>query len=578
MSVFAAMFTMNNAVAEQYALLVGIADYHIKPLAGPKNDARLLKTILQTKWAFKPKNITLLLNDEGTRKNILDNIKHLYTKSKAGDSVFIYLSGHGTSSQDNAFKSNLPINSGAFIPVDIKSIKNQSELMQKLIIGRHDLKPLLQKFDNNGRHVFVAIDACFSGNTVRGLYNTQQLTTRYLSSNAILASRGLGENAAQIEKPRSLISSTENTIYPYKNIFYLSASSEYEPAQDIKPSMLARYPTIDGLPHGAFSDALLRVLNNTLNADSNNDGYINYSELKKSVRQFMRLRGFASTPQGLPSLAEDNNKLLSKAIFSHKKKNFQLKPKLNKIAYNKHSKQAGLNTVSGLQQKSYFDLNKTDLHINIDDSLTELRQRIKTIKNVRLVKRDAQLDIRKKNNSVLFISHAGDLILTLKNPSSSDIINAVNQQRWIKQLIDGQFKQDFTIDFDMFASGRGSTVVEGDTVGIAIKSSRAAYILILNINAQGTVTVLYPYNDAEKKPLRAYELLAFKALSKVVPPFGREYLQVYAFEQSSADYRDLMAKIFKPESLDAKKLSRLLQNAALKKARASLELVTSELN
>ena len=107
--------------------------------------------------------------------------------------------------------------------------------------------------------------------------------------------------------------------------------------------MLERFPTIDGKPHGAFSDTLLQVLNNDINADIDNNGIITYSELKKTVRNKMRLRGFDHTPQGLPSLAEDKGKLASRGIFGHqnakpitiKKKT---KPILNKLTLQSNKK------------------------------------------------------------------------------------------------------------------------------------------------------------------------------------------------------------------------------------------------
>ena len=89
---------------------------------------------------------------------------------------------------------------------------------------------------------------------------------------------------------------------------------------------------------------------------------------------------------------------------------------------------------------------------------------------------------------------------------------------------------------------------------------------------------MYPYTDTELNKLNAYELLAFKKLSKVVPPFGREYLQVYAFKKINKDYKDLMAKSFDRRSSDAIKLMRLIEDKSIVKARASLEVVTSEIN
>ncbi|MFV2061231.1 MAG: caspase family protein [Gammaproteobacteria bacterium] len=568
-SIILIVFPCNLAFAENYALLVGIGDYNIKPLAGPKNDVTLMKSILMKKWSFNENNITLILNEAGTKKQILAAIKNLYTDSKSGDNIFIYFSGHGTSASDKSFKSPLPTTSGALIPIDIDYVKNKSELIDHLIIGRKDLRPLLKKFDNNDRHVFVAIDACYSGNTVRGLYKRNKLDSRYLNPTELLPNYKTTD-----ETVSKIITGKNSNSYPYKNIYYLSASGEYEPAQEIKSTMLSRYPTIDGKPHGAFSDTLLRVLNNNYNADSNHDGLITYSELKNTIRYFMRIRGFDHTPHGLPSVAEDQYKLATRGIFG-------LRKKVNSKGNNIPKKQQFIATSkpkSKNQSKPTAQIQNKNFKIVIDKSLTHIKSLATKIKNINIVPKNGQLELRKLENKVLFISHSGDLILQLHKPSDTEIINNIKNQLWINNLIEKPFNQDFNIDLDMFASGRGSTVAEGDTIGVAIKSSQSAHILIININPLGTITVLYPYTPSELNKLDAYKLLAFKALSKVVPPFGREYIQVYAFKNSSSDYQELMAKSFQRNSPDANKLMRLLEKTPTLKARASLEVVTVELN
>lgn len=590
MSSLLMLSTIGTASATKYALLVGISEYHIKPLSGPINDVSLMKSILNKKWSFKKENIQLLLNKNGTKKNILNAIKRLDAISRSGDDIFIYLSGHGTSALDKNFSSPLPTTSGAFIPIDIENIKNKDELVEHLIIGRDDLKPLLQNFDNNGKNVFVAIDACYSGNTVRGLYKKQKLNNRFLSFNDILPTldnaypknkkkpktRSFGDDLNTIDSNTNWRTASESNIniYPYKNIYYLSASGEFEPAQDIQPNMLERYPTIDGKPHGAFSDTLLRVLDNDINADIDQDGFITYSELKKTVRNKMRLRGFDHTPQGLPSLAEDKGKLASRNIFGHgdkkqiTKKMVVKKPVLNKLTLL-------TNTNSTKPKFNKLKLTQLKLRIEIDKTLPKLKKLAKKINNIKIVSTRGQLEIRKKGDSVLFISHAGDLILSLYKPTTNRIIDKIRHQLWIKQLVEKPFKQDFNIDLDMFASGSGSTVVEGGIIGVAIKSSQTAHILVINIDPHGTINVLYPDSKSELIKLKAYKLLAFSELSKVIPPFGREYIQVYAFKNSSQDYRDLMSKKFNLNSPSAKILKRLLENEATIKARASLELVTT---
>lgn len=565
------------AHAERYGLLVGVGKYHTQPLSGPQYDVQVMQKVLLQQWGFKKKNLTVLLDQQGTKKNILAEIGKLYKKSKPGDQVFIYLSGHGTSSQDKDISAPLPTTSGAFIPIDVKGVKTVAQLVERLIIGRKDLRPLLMKLDRGGRHVFVVIDACYSGNTVRGVYNKKQLPTRFMNLRDLLPKRAFGDDLVSSDADWGVAAANEDSVYPYKNVYYLAASGEYEPAQDIPPELIDAYPTIDGKPHGAFSDTLLRVLTKNIDADIDQDGSITYAELKKTVRDAMRTRGFNHTPQGLPSLAEDRGNLASRGIFSGAD---QVSAAQNSqpvaVAHVKAPKKPD-NPVqphdpiqTGMTGKSGALI----LRVKLDRSLRGLRNKLNQLREVQLVDDRAALELRRSGSDVLFISNAGDLVTRLVRPDDKKIVDYVNYQAWIYRLVHRPYQQDFNVDVEMYKAGRGSTAREGELVGFSIRSSETAYILLLDIDPQGTVTVIYPYTQAELQAVPAGQVLALKDISRVRPPFGRDYIQVYAFKDLHDDLRALRAQSFAIGSPMVKYLERLIANHSLLKARSNLELVT----
>jgi hypothetical protein len=632
------MAAVNEALAERHALLVGIDDYHIKPLAGPVNDVAAIRKILIEKWGFDENNITTLLNKQGTKKNILAAIERLYEKTQSSDEVFIYLSGHGTSAGDKNLKTPLPTTSGAFIPIDIAGIKTMKELINRLVIGRSDLLPLLKKFDKGNRHVFVVIDACYSGNTVRGAYGKKRLTKRFMNVGDILPARAFGDDLDM--SASSDWGAEEKNVgnsYPYKNIYYLSASGEYEPAQDIPPSMVDSYPTIDGKSHGAFSDTLLRILNDDIEADVDGDGVVTYSELKKTVREKMRARGFNQTPQGLPSLAEDTGNLSSKSIFGdapsgppptqvaqavsetkvgteakieteakvategtntpvaevvkvatnakpsspevESKPQIEIQPE-PKIATNNGSTQIAGSEATQPQTSPQSSplVDPEILQVEIDPYFKEVIEKVKNLEGVHIVNGHANLEVRREGDDALFISQAGDLILRLQTPTVETIVDKIRHQAWIHQLVEAPYKQDFNIDLDLYGSGRGSTAIENELIGFSVKSAHKAYILLIDIDPHGNVNVLYPYAPSEMAPIEANRLLPFKDLTRVTPPFGRDYLQAYAFTNINEDYEALRGKSFTLSSPYAENLQRLIKNSSITKARASLEVVTSAAN
>jgi hypothetical protein len=302
-----------NSFAENHALIIGIGNYPYQPLEGPLNDARAIKNVLETRWQFKSKNIHSLINQEATRDNILKAIDKLYARTKPEDNIFFYYSGHGTSIYDNTIQAPLPNTSGALIPYDVRGLKTKAELMNKLIKGRDDLRPRFSKLDKGRRHLFIAIDACYSGNTIRNLKDPLDLPTRFINLSALFSDKESAKNV--VPEANTPEADEIQGEYPYENIFYLSAASEHEKAQDIPARMLHKLPTIDNKPHGAFTNSLLEFLHQPEKADLNKDKSISYREITQALSTRMEERGFSHSPSALPIQQNDDRKLGDQALF-----------------------------------------------------------------------------------------------------------------------------------------------------------------------------------------------------------------------------------------------------------------------
>ena len=93
----------------------------------------------------------------------------------------------------------------------------------------------------------------------------------------------------------------DDSAYPYRNVVYISASSMREVALDI----LDGRNTIDGRPHGALTDAMLRGLSGE--ANTNGDEKITTRELYRYTKQWVSSRN-PHTPQLLHSETADLDK------------------------------------------------------------------------------------------------------------------------------------------------------------------------------------------------------------------------------------------------------------------------------
>jgi len=298
------------AGAENHALLIGIGKYRQRTLEGPPFDVAALARLLIAHYDFPPENIHTLVNQEAVKSRILHEIQLLTHRTRPGDRVFIYYSGHGTSRRDELMALPLPHATGALVPADFNAAPGQTidQLLSQLIIGRRDLRPTLARLDRD-REVLMVFDTCFSGNTIRATVPSGQTdSNRYLR----LSARSVFGAEHDIGNFEKNLNSEDS--YPYQNIFYISASTDNEVAKDIRKGNLYIYPTIDGNPHGALTDALLRVLAGQRPVDTNNDGQWSQFELYAAVKSEVKRR-FKQTPQALPRKGNLADRLNSRPFF-----------------------------------------------------------------------------------------------------------------------------------------------------------------------------------------------------------------------------------------------------------------------
>jgi len=130
---------------QTYAVLVGISDYaEIGDLTYCDEDAYAFRNFLLSKagGGVPSKNITLLLDNDATRANILEAMRKQFSKAKAEDRVVFFFSGHG--------------DKGFFCPYDMSStIELEHEEVKKAF-----------KIAKAQNKICIA-DACFSG-SIRG--------------------------------------------------------------------------------------------------------------------------------------------------------------------------------------------------------------------------------------------------------------------------------------------------------------------------------------------------------------------------------------------------------------------------
>jgi hypothetical protein len=161
-----------------YAVVVGISDYsgELSDLNYADDDARIFYRHLKKAFPKETANgaVSLLLDQNATKSNILNEMKRLFAKAGENDYVIFFFSGHGAN--------------GAFAPTDLYNSL------------RHDeVKSVFKQ--SNAKYRLCIADACYSGSIASGatpITNYQTAQGLRDTRLAVLLSSSSNETSAEM--------------------------------------------------------------------------------------------------------------------------------------------------------------------------------------------------------------------------------------------------------------------------------------------------------------------------------------------------------------------------------------------
>jgi hypothetical protein len=532
-ALLACLILSGVASARNVALLVAVGQFRDPALKsfelkGPEIDIDSVQQTLTSQWGFAAADVLALRDQEATQERILAEISALEKRTSKGDTVLIYFSGHGTSANADNNSFDLPYATGAWVPYDL-DYSSLSAANKSLVVGRRDLVPRLKRLDEGGRWVVVVSDSCYSGQVVRSFGQTFS-HTRFLPMN----SRDLG--VARIAAPIS--ARPQPPPYPYQHVVLLSGASDSETGADIStPQALQQAPTLDGKYHGAFTDAFLRLLKGQLLP-----GAFNYAQAREAMNSFLEHRNFAQHPQLLPAIAEDPQDVGSNLFLGM---NLPAVPTPAAPAQN-----VGGNT----------------LHIRLEKVDSPLRARIAAIPGISIVDLGGDLALRQSGEQVQLMGPAGDPVSTTA-ATDPTLIKRIAAQAWLNRAIPaGSDKLGLRADTE--PGSRGNTYVQCESFVFEVRLQKPAYVMLLDLDSQGNLTVLYPAGPLERRAVPGGVATAIPGADPkdhivVTPPFGTDLVTVMAFEKQPAFFVELTgAQRFATDGNRADALAKGLANAA----------------
>lgn len=526
--------------AARYAVLVGISDYGSprQNLEGAANDARAMSDVLVRRWGVPAGNVQLLLDREATRENILQALRRLQSTTLAGDEVVIFLSGHGTSALDQDAVAALPHGTGAFIPHGI-DVSTPERAEAGLLIGRRDLLPLLSALDAGGRNLWVISDSCFSGNQARSVaFGGSPLPARYLplptDRRVISQQQYLRQRLAGYRAPPP---------YPYARTAYLASAHEGELARDIPARELQRYPTLSGQPQGAMTDALLRVLEGRLPADFDGDGQLSLSEVHRAVSDFMASRAYGHSPQRLPSVREDSRDLGQRPVLG--------------------TRGVAVAGVAGSAPAA--------LSVRLPRQPDALAQAAVGIEGVQPTDRDdADIVVAPaKSAGQVQVLRSGELLSEMAASDTAALRAKLLQLSWTHRIRQQALRhQRGELALEIVPGELGGTFVIGQHLHFVARPVAASWLVLLNADSRGRVSVLYPYVRHELQPLAAGQAHAIPGSGpqqqiRVQEPAGMDMQLAFAFESRPEGLERLLGAVdMEPGDPRLLALERMIETAS----------------
>jgi hypothetical protein len=515
---------------ERYALVIGISRYvpdqGLADLDGPGPDRDAIVKTLLDDFGYKRQNIVVLSDVAATRAGILAALDNLIARVNQGDYVFFYYSGHGTSPQG---QHNLPIDgdTGALFPSDFVG-GTPAEVAERLVVGRRDLRPRLLKLDQKAT-VFAVLDTCFSQNLMKSVRPRGK--SRGVALSQVIKTRsGSLENDYQEElKSGTAVPSP----YPYQNVAWISAALAGQEAVDIDKDVLRqnKTATVDGLPHGALTNALLKGLSGE--ADLNHDGVITHAELYDYLQRVSTADTWSHQPAW--SANEANKQFPSQPVLGGRTRAITLAPlPPGHSAY---------------------------VYVQLEGAASALRQQL-ALPRISVTDQNADLVVRAENGGYR-IYERGNISVTENVLSAQDAVARIAVEPDVRLLVNSaSASQRARLQIFLYQNGQAShqgVFTEDQTFNLMLESSMPVWALVLDVDVTGVVTVLYPVGE-HQDAASSGELLSLGE-NRVGKPFGVEYIKAFAFDREPVGYQSWAGKQFAAIDPSFKNLLNLTKRA-----------------
>jgi hypothetical protein len=232
-----------DASGGKHALLIGIDTYpHARQLKGAVNDVEAMRRILTGDLGVPAANVQVLTNEQATRQAMLDALAGLQRRTRPGDAVLIYYSGHGwlvkdENGDESTFNTDEQFDE-ALVPYDaVPWPRERAYEPNPTLLIDDDISRALGPLP--GRRVAVIMDSCHSGNALRSLPGED-------------VGRSLYDNAPLPTSRFKSLDPRKPSLDMGGQVVFIAAAQWRQTASDLGE--------FQGRRHGALTASLLRTM------------------------------------------------------------------------------------------------------------------------------------------------------------------------------------------------------------------------------------------------------------------------------------------------------------------------------
>lgn len=242
-------------------LIIGIDAYeHVRQLKGSVADARDIDGSLRS---MGTSDITMLVDGQASRANILQSISSLVQRTRANDLIILSIAGHGAQEPETVKGSEPDGMQDVFLLPGFEPTPDGS---RQRILGS-EFNHFIRQFELRGARVLFVADTCHGGGMAR------EIDPRA----AEMSFRQVPHYTLPVDKLVPVTNEADPvTDLDLDHTAFLAAVDRYTKAPEVK------IPGIDGL-RGALSYAVARAIEG--GADADHDGKVTLRELFANVRQ-----------------------------------------------------------------------------------------------------------------------------------------------------------------------------------------------------------------------------------------------------------------------------------------------------